>query len=557
MKAEASLADLASFYFDHEGCFLLPLEHLTREGMTEALASEIERRRLLRRPSIDLFDAAIRLLFERQGALHQAAPDTHLPPRLANVLVVTEQETTRPFFQPFVDASVILYAADLDPERSSAEHVAFQLLFAERLGQLKRYGRGLLATLPLLLSFDEASIASFVRGAASATRPDADVAKSLAALAGDIRRNVLADGLGLGASPPDGYARIQGTALATERSFATQLGKLAKEAEETAARVATTYLTRQRSRSAAHEEEVCRYLESDKPSVLVLDENGEIIWDPERSADTSAVREALREIGERPAKSLTQDLATVSRVTRDFLRLLADPDALVVPTQSLEEAGGVFVHHTRRLVAYSIAQPGLDVRTEAAPPFHRLLLAARTAHEWGHLAVDGGVVPVPPHKRRQFEEAGRELRALFTRVMRTAPPGAKEGIESELAELEREGTRLEELPLARIEDYRSNLLFSRVIRREELEAYVRVNVRSLLVEPIGILRKLARYAYESQYLWLSKMAAPWTYLVSTTFILEEMVESEIVTEATLRQLLQLVGQLCQSYEVDESKLRSA
>ncbi len=554
MRAEPRVV-LAPFYFEHEGCFLVPLEELSMAGVSAEIADEIERRGLLSRGAIDLLSEAIRLLSDRLGALHRGAPDVHLPPRLVNVLVITEPGTTRPFFQPFTDASVVVYASDLDPARSSAEHAAFQLLVAERLGQLKRYGRALLAALPLLLAFDAAQAASFARGAALSERPDAAVAKALGILCDRLRQNLFTDGLGEGALP-DGAARIQGTALATQRAFAPELSRLTKEAEEAAAAVATTYLERQRARARAHEDDVCRFLERERPRVLVLDDSGVIIWNPERAGETSGVRAALRDIGELPARSLVADLTTVSRVTGDFLALLRDPDALAVPTESLEEAGGVFVHHARRLIAYSLAQPGLDVRTEAAPPIHRLLLAARTAHEWGHLAVDAGVVPIPPHKRRQFEEAGRELRALFTRIMRTAPEATKPAIEAELEELDKEGSRLEELPLARIEDFRSNLLFSRVIRRAELEAYVRVNIRSLLTEPIGIFRKLARYAYEAQYLWLSEMADPWRYLVSTTYILEEMVESEIVTEATLRQLVSLVGQLCRSYEVDESTLRA-
>jgi hypothetical protein len=253
---------------------------------------------------------------------------------------------------------------------------------------------------------------------------------------------------------------------------------------------------------------------------------------------------------------LIADLATIDRVTRAFLGLLVDPGALVVPTGSLEEAGGVFVHHERRLIAYALVQPGLDVRIEAAPPFHRLLLAARVAHEWGHLAVDGGAVPVPLANRGAFGEAESELRALFLRVVRTAPDAAKGAIEAELAELERERIRIETLPLARIEDYRSNVLFRRVLSTAEREAYIRVNIRSLLTEPIGVIPKLARYAYESQYLWLSEMPDPWHYLFSCTYLREEMVESDLVSEATLRELVAIVGRLCRAYEVDVTKLKA-
>ncbi len=548
---------IARHNFYHEGCFLLPVEHLSRSGLDAELAREVGRRSLLSPDAVRLFDAALACFFERCDALHAAAPDVHPPPRLSNVLVVTAQETTRPFFQPFVDMSVIVYATDLDHERSSAEHVAFQILFGERLGQLKRYGKALLATLPFLLSLRDDEAEAFTRGAARSERPDNELSRRLAALLPRLRAHVLAEGAGLGAEAPEGYGRIQGTPLAIDRAFFPELGALGKAVEEAASNVAGGYLERQRRRSTSHEDEVCAYLREARPEVLLVAEPGTILWDPERAADVDAVRAALSEIGELPSKSLVLDLATVARVTRDFFTRVAPAGALAVPTESLEESGGVFVHHERKLVAYALVQPGLDVCAEAAPPFHRQLLAARVAHEWGHLAVDAGFVPKAPDKQAQDEEAALGLRTLFARIARTAPPAAREAIAGELAEHERARIALEDLPLARIEDYRSNLVSRRILAREELEAYIRVNIRSLAAEPIGVLQKLARYAYEAQYLWLSEMPDPWRYLLSSTYLREEMVESEIVSEAALRELVDLVGRRCTAYAIDESKLAGA
>jgi hypothetical protein len=549
--------ELAPFYFAHPECILLPVEHLGDTGISGELAAELRARKLFGDTSIELFDAALVRLFARGRALADAAPDTHLPPRVMNVCVVTAPQTTRPYFQPFVDESVLIYASDLDPATSSVEHAAFQMLFAERLGQLRRFGLALLASIPFLLAMTDEEASDFMRGAARSTRPDAEVARSLGELLPAMRKSMLAEGAGLSGDPPPGYGRLRGTALAATREIAPDLSRLTAAAEACASRVASAYLARQAQRDPCGEppeDVVVRRLEREAPRVLVTDASGQILWDPERPSDTARLREAIDGVGTLPARSLAEDLATVGDATRRFLAILRDPDALVVPTASLEEAGGVYVHHDRRLIAYALVQPGLDATREAAPPYHRLLVAARVVHEWGHLAVDGGVVPVSPGRHRDFERAGAELRALYGRIIETAPASAREALDAELAELRAEGTRLEELPFSRMEDYRSNLLARRVLRTEELEAYIRANIRSLLAEPIGLLRKLSRYAYEAQYLWLSKMADPWSYLVKSTYFREEYVDPEIVSEPAARELVRVVGELCGCYAVDESKL---
>ena len=103
---------LTSFAFEHDGCFLLPLEELSPRGISGELANAIAARGLLSKGAIELFDAALACLHDRLSAMHAAAPDSHAPPRLLNVLVITAAETTRPFFQPLPDMSAALYAAE-------------------------------------------------------------------------------------------------------------------------------------------------------------------------------------------------------------------------------------------------------------------------------------------------------------------------------------------------------------------------------------------------------------------------------------------------------------
>jgi hypothetical protein len=186
-----------------------------------------------------------------------------------------------------------------------------------------------------------------------------------------------------------------------------------------------------------------------------------------------------------------------------------------------------------------------------------LLLAARAMHEWGHLAVDGGVVPVPVSKEQEAAGAHAALEHLFSRIVNGMPADAAELADRELRAMRDEGTRLADLPFSRMEDYRANLVSKRLLSDAALQAYVRANVRSLATENVGTLRKLARYAYEAQYLWLADVLDPWRYLMESTYFREEFVDSKLVTEGAARELVEAVGRMCRCYEVDLSRLASS
>ena len=52
------------------------------------------------------------------------------------------------------------------------------------------------------------------------------------------------------------------------------------------------------------------------------------------------------------------------------------------------------MHRDRRLLAYNLDEPGIDRLHGPALPYARAMLGARTVHEWAHLAVDAGWVPL-------------------------------------------------------------------------------------------------------------------------------------------------------------------
>src|SRR5690606_21318309 len=154
---------------------------------------------------------------------------------------------------------------------------------------------------------------------------------------------------------------------------------------------------------------------------LLTDAAGEPVWDPERARDVGRARDALAEVTARAADSLCRDLSVVADRSDRFLRSLVYPDRLG-KTDELDQAGGTYIHPDRKIIVYSLLQPGLDPLPEAAPPYHRMLLAARTVHEWGHLAADAGWVRVPDDKVADFEEMKRDVQRRFDAAIAEAPP---------------------------------------------------------------------------------------------------------------------------------------
>ena len=106
---------LSSFYFSHKALFLIPIEHLSSEGMSEAFAAALMEAREVSRDWIDCFNAAYAAYFARVSELYRRAPDNWFPARAQNICIVTEPETTRPYFQVFPDASWLLYESDFSP----------------------------------------------------------------------------------------------------------------------------------------------------------------------------------------------------------------------------------------------------------------------------------------------------------------------------------------------------------------------------------------------------------------------------------------------------------
>jgi hypothetical protein len=106
-------------------------------------------------------------------------------------------------------------------------------------------------------------------------------------------------------------------------------------------------------------------------------------------------------------------------------------------------------------------------------------------------------------------------------------------------------------------DFQANLLASRYLPPDEMETYVRTNVRALLfdTQTTGLLTRLSRHAYEYQYLRFSRMEERLGYFLDSTWFKELYLKPRFLDEDQLDRLLILMGELCDAYTIDESKFR--
>jgi len=548
---------LASFYFAHEEMFLVPPEHLSESGIDEEFAKELAVRRGTPRDWLALFGDALGAYLKRQRVLAERAPKHWLPPRLLSAFFITAPEETRPYYQPFAGASWLFYEGDFDPAHSSVELGTYLLVLAERLGISGELRSAVLMTLSYFGTLDDEQAASFCEGCRRTNRPDADALRALADALPWLRElHHVALNPPEGASEP--VSEIPGTGLFAPNSRVVDLEALVMRFHEVASSVASRYLQQQKSTRSAKVrpvEQLASWLREVCPSVLLTDEDGDVLWDPEESERIDRVEARLADIAERPAVGLRADLDVVSQRTRAFMDALRSPDALRPAGDPLEQEGGTFIHPSRLLMVYSLAQPGLDPTVEAAPPYHRLLLGSRTMHEWGHLAVDAGMVPIAPEKAGEHHDAHVALGELFDRIVAEAPAQFAGLAQREVSALAAEACTLADMPLRRMEDYQVNVLARRLLPPEEMEAYVRNNVRSLVKERSGPYLKIARYAYEFQYLRLASIDEPLDYFLKVTWFEPHFIGRGLMTKARTVELFDAVRRLCDCYAVDESAFR--
>jgi hypothetical protein len=550
----ARAMELAGFYFAHPQMFVVPVEHQTDDGLTEEFAAELLRRGLVDGEWIALLSRALVTYRARAADLFARARDSWFPPRRQNVCMITEPDTTRPYYQPFDRACWPLYLSDFDPRTSSPEHATFQIAHAERLGLTRHIGRALLSGLSWFLVRTREELEDFADGCARSTRPDAEAFRALAdALPwiGELRHDPLAP------ARPDERDLLALEKLLVPEPLAPRLLALGQRFEAETQRVVEAHRAAQALPNALVPPQLRVWLEDVRPHLVLVDAAGQTLWDPERGAG-GALDDALRDATDRALESLRADLDAVGEHSTRVLAALRDPDALPRTASEVEADGGVWLDAKRRAITFSLAQPGLDVLHEAAPPFHRLLLVARTVHEWGHLAADAGIVRLDPSRVAEHDAASDELAAIFTAIASEAPAAARTSAEREhgVEGHDALGRALLRTATSRMGDWHANVFARRFLPLEAMEAYVRANVRTLAHErTTSLLTRLARHTYEVQYLSLSRMRDANDYFFASTWFDASFVDTKVVTRAQAIAAFAAMARICACHTLDEAALR--
>lgn len=554
--------ELRRFYFAHRELFVVPIEHLSEHGMSDAMARAVREERGFSAAWIELLNRAYALYWTRATELHARAPESWFPARLQNLCIVTDPAGTRPYFQPFHGSSWVLYASDFDPETSNLEHATYQLLHAERLGTSRDMAMAVICGMSYWLLRTPEELADFDAACRRSPRPDAAVLVRLCEAMPWVR-TLWHDPL---RRPPLELAaslrRVKEAGLLFPAEVQAELQALVPALREDAAAVMERYLAAAGVAPATDPAValaespvafVSAWLRRERPPLLVTDAHDAVLWDPAAPDEVAKLEAAIEGIGGRVAQSLREDLAVVGERSRSLLGSLRHPERLPRSTEEVDQEGGVYVHDRRPLMVYSLRQPGLDPRREPAPPYHRLLVGARTIHEWGHLCEAAGWVGLPAGRKPEHEAALHDVAAAIDALLAGAPqPFVQASLEEARAAGCAPGKLVCDLVLVRMSDFLSNLLARRYLPMEELEAYVRANVHTHIGEESRPLHLLARHAYEYQYLSLGRVEDPERYFLRSTWFSDYFVDTGLVPLPRLRALLQAVGRVCACYEVDAS-----
>jgi hypothetical protein len=552
------------WYLSDPRLVVVPLEHLSETGMRPALADVLVGARGWSRARVAVFDAAFARYWERSAALARRTP-TWPAPRRRHVAVVAEAGAVRPYAQLLNTSAWTVWDADLDPERSDPELLAWLLVLGDRMAVTGEVATAPLHAAPWWFERTDAECAAFAAAAARATRPDADalraVADALPWLRG-LRHEAL--------RPPvivSPHRAVPGTGLLVPRALEAEPPALVARTAAVARRTLDGFRAAWRGPGRAAARALLDRLAAEAPRVLVTGDGGRILWDPAAPERREALAAALDGADDVAVRAVDADLAVVDRHTRAFLAALVDPDALPAPAPGTFQTGYSYLHAERRLVAYKLHEPGMERLAGPPLPFAREMLGARTAHEWAHLAEAAGWVPRTAGPER-FTELLAAFAAQMDAVIAAAPTAVRARTAADTARLAAEGTHgsagaaLARIFLQRIPDWQANLVARRFMSAAEGEIYVRHNVRTLRPEypPPALWRMLVRYLYEYQYLCpalgLAAVADPRAYLFHSTWFADDFLVTGVLDAARFDALAAAAGALCAAWAVDESRFRN-
>ena len=278
----------------------------------------------------------------------------------------------------------------------------------------------------------------------------------------------------------------------------------------------------------------------------------EVLWSPKHGDDVADIEAKLNALSPAVAKSFIADLQVINAITQTFMVSLPDGQSIAIDHDSTEEEDGVYLHHEEGLLAYSLKQPATDPTAEVQPPYGRLLLAARCAHEWGHAATDNGLIDTPQDGIADALIAAID-HALVPFVkqipIRIESLVREEGVS---ADPDQAVVELRRRLLTRKDDYFSNKLALQLTSDTALECYLRSNAPCHAEDGLGPIAQLLRAAHEYQYLCLAHIRDPWSYYMSTTRFRSLFISSGWVTDVQVRALFDAVSAYFESFEFTKS-----
>lgn len=550
---------LVDYCCSQKGLFVIPIEALSVSGIDPAFAKALEEKTDIDSSWLNRFNRAWSEYCRRARVLSERNPGSWLPPRPQHIAIVTQADHIRPYFQPFHKNSWLLYLHDFDASYSTVEFSIFQFFQAERMGLMGAIVPAMNANLPYFLTLSGGQRKDFKRGCEITDRPDTGAWRALGA-AQSWLRTLFHEKF----RPPRGTMRgmrIQReNGLILPSADSDRMAALQNAWADSARKVFSAYQMRSGSESRSSADDLAEWLKENRPQALITGKDGAILWDPEQPEQNGDLRARLATLTEKGSERIRLDLEVVDRHSTRFLSALTEPGALVSPAPYMTEGGLSYIHPERRLIAYDIG-PGRNENRlwESSPPFERLMLGARTVHEWGHLAAESGWVVVPGSKSAEREELTRQLAGLFDEFLAHASSGVRNLTASEEKRLAGEhgsfGAGLLAAMLRRIEDYMANLVARRFLSADEMDTYVRNNVAARTTEytPERVYMQLIRMVYEYQYLPLSRIENPGKWFFESTWIRPIFIDRGILSRAQFEQIIALVSGICGCFELDETK----
>jgi hypothetical protein len=537
---------LREFCFGEDGVFIIPAEALLPQGIHPQAADQIVQVRGLSPEWPQRFGQAFNGFLMRWNALAKKAPGRWWPPRLQNVVVIDKPWGVRPFSRPLTAACWVVYAEDFEEHSGSLEFAIYTLLHAERLNSTPDYAAAMLTDLGYWLERSEEEIQDFQQGAERATRPGAEAFRQVAAQLPNVRRCY--DDI---FRPAPEFAPTEPVAGSTLRAPRGSELKGARLLETLRSLCLADYETIRRTLSEAEGEgpTVSQWLAKERPRLVVTDREQAVLWSPDQGEDTADVSKHLDALPPSIAASFIADLEVLGGITETFFATLPKDVALKVHGDSTEEADGVYLHHELGLLAYSLSQPAGDPTTELQPPYARLLLSARCAHEWGHVAADNGLIKTPQEGIAEARIAAIDHALLpFVKQLpiRIESLVREEGVSADPHEAV---VGLRRRLLSRQDDFFSNKVALQLTSDTAMECYFRSNAPCHAEELLGPMAQLLRAAHEYQYLCLAQIRDPWNYYMSTTRFRSLFISSGWVTQEQVKALFSAVSDYFESFEI--------